>query len=177
MTLVIKTEQEPATLARAVRAEIRRMDPNLPISAMRTMREIVSSAVAQRRFQMALTSLFALVALLLGAVGLYGVVSYAVACRTREIGLRMALGALRTTVMRAVFATGMRPVFIGLAVGVAGTIATARALRHVLYEVSPTDPLSLGTVVLVMLLTSGFACYLPARRAAALEPIIALRHD
>ena len=116
---------------------------------MRTMREIVSSAVAQRRFQMALTSLFALVALLLGAVGLYGVVSYAVACRTREIGLRMALGALRTTVMRAVFASGMRPVFIGLGVGVAGTIATARALRHVLYEVSPTDPFSLGTVVLV----------------------------
>ena len=177
MTLVIKTEQEPATLARAVRAEVRRMDPNLPISAMRTMREIISSAVAQRRFQMALTSLFALVALLLGAVGLYGVVNYAVACRTREIGLRMALGALRTTVMRAVFASGMRPVFIGLAVGVAGTIATARALRHVLYEVSPTDPLSLCTVVLMMLLSSGFACYLPARRAAALEPIVALRHD
>jgi predicted permease len=177
MTLVIKTEQEPATLARAVRAEIRRIDPNLPISAMRTMREIVSSAVAQRRFQMALTSLFALVALFLGAVGLYGVLSYAVARRTREIGLRMALGALRTTVMRAVFTSGMRPVFIGLAVGMAGTIATARALRHVLYQVSPTDPLSLGTVVLVMLLTSGIACYLPARRAAALEPIIALRHD
>jgi predicted permease len=177
MTLVIKTEQEPATVARAVRAEIRRMDPNLPISAMRTMREIVSSAVAQRRFQMALTSLFALVALLLGAVGLYGVVSYAVARRTREIGLRMALGALRTTVMRAVFASGMRPVLIGLAVGVAGAIAIAGMLRHVLFGVSPTDPLALGSVALLLLLTSGLACYIPARRAAALEPIVALRHE
>jgi len=177
LTLVIRTAQEPGALARTIRGEIWRMDPYLPISAMRTMREIVSSAVAQRRFQMALTSMFALVALLLGTVGIYGVVSYAVASRTREIGLRMALGALKATVMRAVFASGMRPVFIGLTVGVAVTIATARALRHVLYEVSPTDPLSLGTVVLMMLLTSGFACYLPARRAAALEPIIALRHD
>lgn len=177
MTLVIKAAQEPAALARAVHSEIHRMDPNLPISAMRTMREIVSAAVAPRRFQMALTSLFAVVALLLGAVGIYGVVSYAVACRTREIGLRMALGALKSNVMRGVLANGMRPVLIGLAIGMTSTVAISGAFSHVLYGVSPTDPLALGSVVFILLLTSGLACYIPARRAAALEPMIALRHE
>jgi putative ABC transport system permease protein len=177
MTLVVRTSGDPAASAQALRAEVRKMDPNLPISAMRTMREIVSSGVAQRRFQMALTSLFALVALLLGAVGVYGVVSYAVACRTRDIGLRMALGALPADVMRWVFASGMRPVLIGVGVGLAGTIAVARALRGLLFGVTPADPLSLATVVVVLLVTTSLACYLPARRAAALDPMIALRHE
>ena len=177
MTLVVRTAQDPADLALAVRAEIRRMDPDLPIVAMRTMREIVSSSVAQRRFQMTLTSLFAMVALLLGAVGVYGVVSCTVAGRTREIGLRMALGALRFDVMRWVFADGMRPVLAGLAAGMAGAIAMAQALRGVLFGIAPTDPLSLGIVLLVLLSTSALACYLPARRAAALDPMMALRQE
>ena len=177
MTLVMRTSGDPAASAQALRAEVRKMDPNLPISAMRTMREIVSTGVAQRRFQMALTSLFALVALLLGAVGVYGVVSYAVACRTRDIGLRMALGALPADVMRWVFASGMLPVLIGVAAGLAGAIAVATALRGLLFGVTPTDPLSLVAVVSVLLLSTGLACYLPARRAAALDPMIALRHE
>src|SRR5258708_17200083 len=114
MTLVVRTASDPATLAAAVRAEMRKMDPNVPIANIRTMREIVSASVAQRRFQMVLTSLFAFVALLLGAVGVYGVVSYSVACRTRDIGLRMALGAMRGDVLRWVFSKGMQPVVIGL---------------------------------------------------------------
>jgi predicted permease len=177
MTLVIRTAQEPAALALAVRSEIGQMDQNLPIAAMRTMREIVSSSLAQRRFQMTLTSLFALIALMLGAVGVYGVVSYAVGCRTRDIGLRMALGAERADVMRWVFANGMRPVLIGLVVGLGGTIAVATALRSLLFGITPTDPLSLGTVVLVLVLTASLACYLPARRAARLDPMMALRHE
>ena len=177
MTLVVRTAREPAALAPAVRAEIRNMDPNLPIPTIRTMREIVSASVAQRRFQMALTSLFALVALLLGAVGVYGVVSYSVACRTRDIGLRIALGAMRADVMRWVFSNGMRPVLIGLLAGLGGAIAIARAARSLLFEITPADPLSLGAVVLVLLLTSGLAFYLPARRAAALDPMTALRHE
>jgi putative ABC transport system permease protein len=177
MTLVVRTAQDPATLAVAVRSEIRKLDPNLPISAMRTMREIVSETVAQRRFQMALTSVFALVALLLGAVGVYGVVSYAVACRTRDIGLRIALGAFKADVMRWVFAHGMRPVLIGLGAGLIGVVAIANVLRSLLFEIAPADPLSLGGVVLVLLLSSGLACYLPARRAAAMDPMIALRHE
>jgi len=177
MTLVVRTAQEPGTLAPAVRSEIRKLDPNLPIPAIRTMKEIVSSTVSQRRFQMTLTSLFGLLALVLGAVGVYGVVSYAVACRTRDIGLRMALGALRADVMRWVFTSGMRPVVIGLAAGLAGTVAVAKALGGVLFGVAPADPLSLGSVVLVLLFASSLACYLPARRAAGLDPIIALRHE
>jgi putative ABC transport system permease protein len=177
MTMVVRTAREPATLAAAVRAEIWKLDPNLPIAAMRTMQEIVGSTLAHRRFQMTLTSVFAVVALLLGAVGVYGVVSYSVACRTRDIGLRIALGALRRDVMRWVFAAGMRPVLIGLGVGLVGAIAIAGALRSVLFDVAPADPLSLVTVVLVLLVASGVACYLPARRAAAMDPLVALRHE
>ena len=175
MSLVVRTAQDSAALAPAVRSSIRAMDSNLPILAMRTMREIVSSTVAERQFQMMLTSVFAVLALLLGAVGLYGVVSYSVACSTRDIGLRMALGALRTDVIRWVFSHGMRPVLVGLVAGLAGAVAVARALRSLLFEVAPTDPLALGLVSVVLLLTSGLACYLPARKAARVDPVVALR--
>jgi putative ABC transport system permease protein len=141
------------------------------------MREILSGAVAQRRFQLVLTSLFGVIALLLGAVGVYGVVSYGVACRTRDIGLRLALGALYGDVLRWVLLTGMRPVLTGLVVGLSGAMVAARALRSLLFGISPSDPVSLGGVAFLLLLTSGLACYLPARRAARLEPIAALRHE
>lgn len=175
MTLVVRTAQDSAALAPAVRATIRDIDHNLPILAIRTMREIVSSTVAERQFQMMLTSIFALLALLLGAVGLYGVVSYSVACSTRDIGLRIALGAGRTDVLRWVFARGMQPVLVGLFVGLVGAIAGARALRNLLFEVAPTDPLALGLMSVVLLLTAGLACYLPASRAARVDPAAALR--
>ncbi|MGH9384116.1 MAG: ADOP family duplicated permease [Vicinamibacterales bacterium] len=175
MTLVVRTAQEPGGLAGAVRSEIRAMDPNLPIAGMRTMQEIVSSTVAERRFQMMVTSVFALVALLLGSVGVYGVVSYSVSSRIRDIGLRMALGAARIDVMRWVFSTGMQPVLLGIAAGLAGAVTAAIGMRSLLYGIAPADPLALGTVALVLLLTSSLACYLPARRAATLDPITALR--
>jgi len=177
MTVVVRTVEEPAAIAPAVRAEIRRLDPALPISAMRPLREIVAATVGPRRFQTFLTSVFAVVALVLGAVGLYGVVSYAVARRTREIGLRMALGAMRIDVMRWVLTSGMQPVVGGLVVGLAAAISAARAVRGLLFGVSPVDPIALGAVVIVLLSASGLACYLPARRAAALDPTVALRHE
>ena len=133
--------------------------------------------VAERRFQMALTLLFALAALCLGAIGIYGVVSYAVACRTRDIGLRIALGAVRGDVMRWVFVIGFRPVLFGLAAGLFAAVIIGRTLRSLLYGIAPTDLVSLGTVAFVLLLTAALACYLPARRAASLDPTIALRHD
>jgi putative ABC transport system permease protein len=177
MTLVVRTAQEPAGIAAAVRAEIRKMDANLPIPTMRTMREIVSASVAGRRFQMLLTSLFAVVALLLGAVGVYGVVSYAVAGRTREVGLRIALGAMQGDVIRWVLAQGMRPVLLGLLAGLAGAVAVATMLRSLLFGITPLDPPALASVALILLLTSALACYLPARRAAKLDPMTALRHE
>ena len=177
MTVVVRTWQEPTTLAPMLRAQIRSLEPSLPIPAIRTMQEIVSETVAARRFQMVLTGLFAVLALVLGAVGIYGVVSYAVAARTREIGLRMALGAMRGEVMRWVFSKGLPPVLIGLVVGVCGAVAMATALRSLLFGITPSDPLSLVTVGVALLLTSGVACYFPARRASRLDPMIALRHE
>jgi putative ABC transport system permease protein len=141
------------------------------------MREVVSASVEQRKFQVALTSLFALLALVLGAVGVYGVVSYSVASRSRDIGLRMALGAMRGDIMRWIVVYGMQPVLIGLLAGLGCAIAAATLLRSLLFGIAPTDPASLTVVVVVLLATSGLACYIPARRATRLDPLVALRHD
>jgi putative ABC transport system permease protein len=177
MTLVVRTTQAPARLASAVRAEIRKLDPNVPIPAIHTMRKVVASTVAERSFQMMLTGLFALVALLLGAVGIYGVVSYSVACGTREIGLRMALGAVDRQILVSVVANGLLPVWFGLAAGLCTATIAAFALRSLLFGIAPVDPLSLGSVVAVLVSTAVLACYVPARRASRLDPATALRHE
>jgi len=143
---------------------------------MRTMKEIVSASIAQRRFEMLLTSAFAVIALLLGVIGVYGVVSYSVANRTRDIALRMALGATPRDVTRWVLAHGLRPVFIGAFAGLLGAVAIATSLRNLLFAVEPTDPLSLVAVALILLCTSMLACYLPARRASGLNPADLLRN-
>jgi predicted permease len=177
MTLVVRTAQEPQTLAPAVRASIRKLDRNLPIPAMRTMRQMVSSSVARRRFQMVLVVLFAVLALALAVVGIYGVTSYAVTRQTQEIGLRMALGAGRAEVVRGVLGQGMRPVLLGLAVGLVAARAGAALVRGLLFGVEALDPWALGGVVCLLLGAAGAACYIPARRAARLDPVTALRAE
>lgn len=177
MTVVARSIDEPSALVPAIRATLRKLDSRLPIPTIRTMREIVSASVAQRRFQMQLILAFAIVALLLGGVGVYGVVSYSVTRRTKDIGLRIALGAMPGDVVRWVFANGMRPVIVGVLIGLGTTIAIAGVLRHLLFGISPVDPYALGIVLMVLSLTSGVACYLPARRAANSDPIVALRHE
>jgi predicted permease len=177
MTLVVRAAQEPEALAAAIRAEVWKLDKNLPISSMRTMREIVSASVVERRFQMTLIVLFAVLSLALAVVGIYGVVGYSVAQRTQEIGLRMALGAQQADVLRSVLGQGLRPVAAGLAMGLALAVGAAVSIRSLLFGVEPLDPASLGGVACVLLLTAALACYLPARRAARIDPVTALRSE
>jgi putative ABC transport system permease protein len=177
MTIVVRTARDPLAAVSAVRAAVSELDRNLPIAAMRTMGEVISASLAERRFQMWLVSLFSLLALTLAVVGIYGVTSYTVARRTREIGLRVALGARRHDVLRSVMSEGLRPVLIGLAIGAVGAQIAAQSIRTVLFGIGPLDPIALGSVAAVLLLTATLACYLPARRAASLEPLVALRTE
>jgi putative ABC transport system permease protein len=177
MSVVVRSAQDPQSLARAVRGEIRSLDPDLPVPSMKTMREIVSGSVAQRRFQMVLILAFAGLALVLAIVGIYGVVSYSVLLRTREIGLRIALGAQQSDVLRSVLKEGLMPVVAGLAMGLAGAAATARALKSLLFEIGPLDPVAIGGVACLLLLAATAACYVPARWASRLDPTEALRHE
>jgi putative ABC transport system permease protein len=175
--LVVKTANESDTFAAAIRNEIHQLDPLLPIGATRRMRQIMKESLAERHFQTLLTSLFAVLSVVLGTVGVYGVVSYSVTCRTRDIGLRMALGAMTRDVLRGILAMEMRPVFVGLILGLSGAILMARLLRGLLFSVDPLDPVSLVGVVLILLSTAGVACYIPARRAARVDPLVALRYE
>jgi predicted permease len=175
MTLVFRTVQEPQTLAAAIRSETWKLDRDLPVPDMKTMRQVVSASVAQRRFQTVLVALFAALSLLLALVGIYGVTSYSVACQTHEIGLRMALGARGNNVLRAVLLQGLRPVVVGLAVGLMAARLGAAAVGSLLFGIGPLDPLALGSVACILLCTAALACYMPARRAAQLDPVSALR--
>jgi predicted permease len=177
MTLVVRTAQDPQTLAPAIRAAVWKLDKDLPIPTMRTMRQMVSASVARRRFQLVLVVLFAGLALALAVVGIYGVTSCAVTRRTQEIGLRMALGAGQGEVVRGVLGQGMRPVLLGLAVGLVAARAGAVLVRGLLFGVDALDPWALGGVVCLLLAASGAACYVPARRAARLDPVTALRAE
>ena len=167
----MKTTDDPAATYALVRQAIRRLDPELPIPAMRTMDDVVMESVAPRQFQMRLVLLFGLVALMLAGLGVYGVVSYSVAQRTGELGLRMALGAAPRTVARSVLRQAMLPVVLGLGAGLSVAIGAARTVRAMLFNVEPMDPLTLLSVSTVLLVVGAFACYLPARRAMRVDPL------
>jgi predicted permease len=177
MTLVLRTVHDPGTLAPAVRATLTKLDRNLAIPNMRTMRQIISSTVARRQFQMTLVLLFAALALVLAVVGIYGVTSYAVSRQTQEIGLRMALGAGQDEVVRGVIMQGMRPVVMGLAVGLVTASAGAALVRSLLFGVGALDPIAFSGAIVVLLSAAVAACYVPARHAAQLDPVSALRAE
>jgi putative ABC transport system permease protein len=175
--VVIRTKGDPMALAPQLRSVVRELDAQQPISSFQTMDEVLSSRVAQRRFSMVLVGVFAALALTLALIGAYGVTSYLVSQRTREIGIRMALGAEPSRVSRLVVREGMRVAVLGVVIGVAIALFATRLASGLLYGVSPRDPVTLGTVALAMLAVSALANYLPARRAARVDPLTALRQD
>jgi putative ABC transport system permease protein len=144
---------------------------------VRTMEEIVGQSVAPRRFSMMLLSVFALFALALASIGIYGVMSYAVAQRTREIGLRMTLGAQRWNVLRLVIGDGMKLTFAGVLLGVVAALALTRTIKTLLFGVSATDPVTFISIAFLILLVALLACWVPARRATKVDPMIALRYE
>ena len=176
-TLLVRTTGDPATLAEAIRRETKAVIPNLPPPLIRTMDDLFAESIAQPRLQTELLSLFAAVALLLAAVGLYGVLAYAVTQRQREIGVRLALGAQRRTVLSLVIGQGMRLALVGVIIGVLCALALTRVLQSLLYGVTPSDPLTFAAVSLLLIATALLACWLPARRAANLNPMVALRYE
>lgn len=176
-SLVVKTPMNPSSISSAIRSAIRQIDPELPVPAFRTMDEIVSSSVAQRRFQMQLVLLFAAAALLLASLGIYGVVSYSVTQRTSELGIRLALGAPRTSILRLVVRQSLTPVALGLVAGLAASIALGRLLTNLLFGVGATDPVTMSGVILVLGAVALVACYIPAYRAMRVDPLAALRHE
>jgi predicted permease len=175
--LVVRSSGRPEDLVESVRRIIARIDPDQPVSAIRTMEDILDLDVADRQQQMVLLGAFAGLALLLASIGLYGVLSYAVTQRRRELGLRIALGASTASVMRMVVRRGLSLTGVGLAIGVALAWAATRAMRNLLYGVAAADPQTFVAVVALLATIALAACYLPARRAARVDPIAALRED
>jgi predicted permease len=177
MAVVVRARSDPALLGDAVRREIEAEDPSLPVFGVRTMEDVVAAAYAQRRFPAFLAGIFAVVALLLAGVGVYGVMAYSVRQRTREIGIRLALGAERRDVLKWIIGEGMTLALTGAAVGLVGTAALAGLLAGLLYDVRPTDPLTYVTAIVVVIGVAFLACYGPARRATRVDPITALRAE
>jgi putative ABC transport system permease protein len=176
-TLIVRAENDPAALAAGVREAVKAVDPEIPVYAMRSLPDIVSERTAERRLAVVLISVFAAVALLLAAVGIYGVMSYAVAQRTQEIGIRMALGAERRDILRMVLRHGSLMAALGVAIGIAVALVLARLITSLLFQVSATDPPTFSVVPVALAAVALVACYIPARRATRVDPLVALRYQ
>jgi putative ABC transport system permease protein len=173
--LVARTETEPTTMASSIQAVIHTIDPDLPVYQIRSMNQVLERSIMTRRATMILLGGFATLAVVLAAVGIYGVISYGVIQRTREIGLRMALGAEPGQVMRLILRQGMSLILAGVSVGLIGAFALTRVISSMLFEVSATDPITFVGVPFVLTAIALLACYLPARRAMRVDPMAALR--
>jgi putative ABC transport system permease protein len=175
--LLTRASGDPAGLAAAIRSQVLAIDKDQPVTAIRTINEVIASTTAPRRFNTLLLAIFAAVALALAATGVYSVISYSVTQRTQEVGVRMALGARPGDVIRLILKQGLTLTLIGVAAGLLGAIAAARVMTGMLYGVTATDPATFVAISLLLAIVATLACYLPARRAARVEPIAALRHE
>jgi putative ABC transport system permease protein len=174
--VLLQTGADVQSVTRAAREDLRALDANVP-PHFSTLPQIYSAALETRRFSLTLVGIFAGMALLLATAGIYGVTAYSVACRTREFGIRMALGATAKGVLLQVFGDGALTTMVGVAIGIAGSFALTRTMQSLLFDVSPTDPATLAGVALLLTGVSLLACYIPARRATRVDPVIALRHE
>jgi putative ABC transport system permease protein len=177
MSVVVRGADDPAVLTTAVRRALRQIDPDEATSTFRTMADVVSSSAANDRFNTLLLGAFGAIALLLTAAGIFGVLSYLVTQRTREIGLRMALGAQQADVLRVIVGHGLRLMLVGLGIGVAGALSVTRWMSSVLFGVKPTDPLTFAVVAIALGTVAFLASYIPARRAMRVDPMVALRYE
>ena len=177
MSIAVRTQGDPGGMAQQIKQEVWKVDSQLPVTKVETMSDVAAGSFAARRFNMSLLSLFAGLALVLAAVGIYGVMSYAVTQRTQEIGIRMALGASSINVLMLIIRNGLFLVTIGLVVGLAGAFALTRLLATLLYGVTPTDALTMVAVSLVLVGVALLACFLPSRRATKVDPLVALRYE
>jgi predicted permease len=177
LAILVRGRVDAAATPDQVREQVQLVDPTLPVFDAQMLEETVAASLAERRFSMEMVGLFALIALLLAGLGIYGVISYIVSERTREIGIRLALGAERTTILRMVLRQGLRLTFAGAGVGLVCALVVSRLMAGVLYGVKPTDPVTFASVAVVLVTVALSACYVPVQRAIRIDPVIALRHD
>ena len=177
MMLAVRTATNPLMLVTAIKEQVAALDRNLPVSKVATLEQLVTGSVTQRRFNLMLLGTFATLALALAAVGIYGVISYSVSQRTREFGIRMAVGAQPRDVLKLVIKHGIKLALAGVLLGLAGAWALTRLMKTLLFSVSPTDPLTFAALALLLMLVALLACYLPARKAMKVDPLMALRHE
>ncbi len=177
MAIYMRTDVAPMTVTQSVREQVRALDRDLPVFGERTMSQVAAESVSRRRFAMQLVGLFGILALLLAAVGIYGVIAYSVTQRTREIGIRVALGASRSAILRWVLKQGMILTIAGVVIGLVGAVALTRLLRGLLFGVGPTDVVTYGALAVLLTIVALIACYVPARRATKVDPLIALRKE
>jgi putative ABC transport system permease protein len=177
MSLVVRSSVEPASLSASVRKIVNDLDKSAPVSNVQTMDHVVSQSITQPRFNLFLLGLFSTLALLLSAAGIYGVTAYTVTQRTHELGIRLALGAQVTDVLKMILGQGMAVIGVGLVVGLASAFALMRLLRSLLFGVGENDPVTFVAITLVLFVVALLACYIPARRATKVDPLVALRYE
>jgi ABC-type antimicrobial peptide transport system permease subunit len=177
LAIFLRGNLDAGAIPEQVRKQVQSVDPTIPVFGAQTLNEVVAHSLSQRRLSMELVGLFALTALLLAGLGIYGVISYMVNERTHEIGIRLALGAQSRNILHMILQQGFRLAITGAAVGLVGALIVSQLMAGLLYDVRPTDPLTFAGVALLLIAVALLACYIPARRAVRVAPIVALRYE